>query len=199
MVYKLQRWTGQCIPTRCDITVNVVSTLSSELTPVWYTGTNIQRNTLSQYFVNRKMVAAVSLKMKQWFPIISLHSVITKRNKYRDIHSHTWSLLGDNYTLSQQTSGKPAFRDLGVESENIFFKAKLWYHISDSTMTKHQCLHIQSPNAWQTTDQNSVTVCFSSKLHSQLGAFKITLSSVGVHQGPGASWFCQDFSVYFSK
>jgi hypothetical protein len=37
MEYKLQRGTVECILTRCGITVNVVSTLFSELTPVWYT------------------------------------------------------------------------------------------------------------------------------------------------------------------
>jgi hypothetical protein len=117
------------------------------------------------------------MKMKQWFPIISLHSVISQRTRYRDLPSNTWSLLRDKYTLPWQTYGTPTFQDLSVEFENIF-KAKLWYHISNSTMTKHCCLHIQSSNAWQTTDQNSLTVCFFSKLHSQLGGFKITLSSV---------------------
>jgi hypothetical protein len=96
--------------------------------------------------------------MKQWLPIISLRTVITKRTRYRVIPSPTWSLLGDNYTLPPQTSGTPTIHNLSVESENIFFKAKLWYHISNSTMTKHRCLHIQSSNAWQTTDQNSVTL-----------------------------------------
>lgn len=89
----------------------------------------------------------VSLKMKQKLPILNLNSIITKRTRYRDIPSHTWILLGDNYTLPRQTSGTPTFHNLSVETENIF-KAKLWYYISKSPMTKHCCLHIQSSDAW---------------------------------------------------
>jgi hypothetical protein len=154
--------------------------------------------TLSQFFVNRKIVAAVFHWKWNKGSQLSVYIVSLPRELGIGISLHTHGLLRDNYTLPQQTSRTPTLKDYSVESENIFFKAKLRYHISNSTMTKHCCLQIQSSNTWQTTDQNPVTVCFSSKLHSQLGGFKIMLSSVSVHQEPWDSWSCQDFSLYFS-
>jgi hypothetical protein len=147
MVYKLQRWTGEGLPRGCDITVNVVSTLFSELTSLWYTSTNIWRNTLSQYFVNWKTVDAVF----HWNwngSQLSVYTVSLPRELGIGISLHTHEVLGDNDTLPQQTSGTPTFQDVNAESENIFFKAKLCYHISNWNTTKHCCLHIQSSNAW---------------------------------------------------
>lgn len=135
----------------------------------------------------------VSLKMKQNLPILNLNSIITKRTRYRDIPSHTWILFGDNYTLPWRTSGTPTFHNLSVETKNIF-KAKLWYYISKSTMTK------PSHSVIRCMVNDKILSLFASLqnyIHS-LGGFKVTLSSVSVCHDPQDSWSCQDFSMYFS-
>jgi hypothetical protein len=163
MVHKLQRWTGECIPTQCDINVNVVSTLFWVNKTVWYTGTNIQRNALSQYFVHGKMVAAVF----HWNNGSQLTDYVVSlpRKLGIGLSLHTHEVCWVTITPYHMTDFWETYIPrLERTIWKYFLKGQAVVHFKfnhDKTLPSHSVIQ------WMvTTDQNSVTICFSSKLHS---------------------------------